>query len=55
MKFIVNNEIKYNYLVANEYKDGRLVYWAAGHKKEISENEEKLFINIVAWLTRYIQ
>ena len=55
MKFIVNNEIKYNYLVANEYKDGRLVYWAARHTKEISEKEEKLFINIVAWLTRYIQ
>lgn len=55
MKFIVNNEIKCNYLVANEYFDGRLVYWAAGHTKEISKNEEKLFINIVAWLTRYIQ
>ena len=55
MKFFVDNEFKYDYLVSNEYKDGRVVYWAAGHTKEISKDEEKLFINIVAWLTKYIQ
>ena len=55
MKFIVNNEVKYDYLVANKYNDGRIVYWAAGHTKEISKNEQKLFINIIALLTKYIQ
>jgi len=55
MKFIVNNEVKYDYLVANKCNDGRIVYWAAGHTKEISKNEQKLFINIVTWLTKYIQ
>ena len=55
MKFIVNDEVKYDYLVANKYNDGRVVYWAAGHTKEISKNEQKLFVNIIAWLTKYIQ
>ena len=55
MKFIINNEVKYDYLVANKYNDGRIVYWAAGHTKEIPKNEQKLFINIISWLTKYVQ
>jgi len=34
MKFIVNNEVKYDYLVANKYNDGRIVYWQQGIQKK---------------------
>ena len=45
--------IRHNYLVVNEVGLGRIAYWAAGDSNTISENEKKLFINIVAWLTKY--
>ena len=47
-----NNNIL-DYLVINEVGKGRIAYWAAGDSNTISEDEKKLFPNIVAWLTRY--
>ena len=44
---------RHNYLVVNELGLGRTAYWAAGHSNYISEDEKKLFLNIVAWLTKY--
>ena len=41
-----------HYLVTNEVGLGKAAYWAAGHSKTISKDEEKLFINIIAWLTK---
>ena len=43
---------KMDYLTVNEVGKGRIAYWAAGHTNEISDNEKKLFINIVSWLTK---
>lgn len=45
--------IRHDYLVVNEIGFGRIAYWAAGDSNTISEDEKKLFPNIVAWLTRY--
>ena len=39
--------------MVNELGRGRIAYWAAGHSLNISEEEKKLFINIVDWLTKY--
>ena len=47
-----NNNIQ-DYLVINEVGKGRIAYWAAGHSNTISDEEKKIFINIVAWLTQY--
>ena len=44
---------KHDYLVVNEVGYGRTAYWAAGHSNTISEDEKKLFKNIIAWLTKY--
>ena len=44
---------RHNYLVVNELGLGRTAYWAAGHSNYILEDEKKLFLNIVAWLTKY--
>ena len=48
-----NTSIRHNYLVVNEIGPGRIAYWAPGDSNTISESEKKLFINIVAWLTKY--
>ena len=45
--------IRHDYLVVNEPGYGRIAYWAAGDSNNISEDEKKLFQNIVAWLTKY--
>ena len=47
--------IKNDYLTVNEIGNGRIAYWAAGHNLEITEDEKKLFINIVSWLTKIKQ
>ena len=47
------SNIKHDYLVVNEPGKGRIAYWAAGHSHTISEDEKKLFKNIIAWLTKY--
>ena len=44
--------IKLDYLTVNEIRRGRIAYWAAGHTYNITEDENKLFINIVSWLTK---
>ena len=43
---------KMDYLTVNEVGKGRIAYWAAGHTNSIYDNEKKLFINIVSWLTK---
>jgi len=55
MELHFNNasSIKHDYLVVNEVGRGRIAYWAAGHSNKINENEKKLFVNIIAWLTKY--
>ena len=57
MEFDIKIErgIKYDYLLANEIKKGRIVYWGAGHKNTISEDEQTLFINIISWLMKIKQ
>ena len=51
MEFDINQaiDVKPDYLVVKEIGYGRIAYWAKGCKKNISEDENKLFINIVPW------
>jgi len=55
LSFIIDKTTNYlhDYLVVNELGKGRIAYWAAGHSNTISKDEEKIFLNIVAWLTQY--
>lgn len=48
----IETGIKFDYLTVNEIGKGRIAYWAAGHHYDITEDEQKLFINIVSWLTK---
>ena len=48
----IETGIKYDYLTVNEIGEGRIAYWAAGHHYDITEDEKRLFINIVSWLTK---
>jgi len=43
---------KLDYLTVNKVGKGRIAYWAAGHHYNISDYEQKLFINIISWLTK---
>ena len=54
MSLCINKATEYihDYLTVNELGKGRIAYWAAGHSGTISDEEKKLFINIVAWLTQ---
>ena len=51
----IETGIKFDYLTVNEIGNGRITYWAAGHTYEITNDEKKLFINIVSWLTKIKQ
>ena len=55
LSFVTEKTTNYlhDYLVVNQLGKGRIAYWAAGHSNYISKDEEKLFLNIVAWLTQY--
>ena len=50
--FDEKKEIRYDYLTVNEVGRGRIIYWAAGHSNDISEDERILFSNIVSWLMK---
>ena len=54
IEFILDNETTYrfDYLSANEFGRGRIIYWAAGHCNYLSEDEQILFNNIVSWLMK---
>ena len=54
IEFIIEKEINYrfDYLSANEFGRGRIIYWAAGHCHYLSEDEKILFNNIVSWLMK---
>ena len=54
IEFILDKESSYrfDYLSANEFGRGRIIYWAAGHCNYLSEDEKILFNNIVSWLMK---
>ena len=54
IEFILDKETTYrfDYLSANEFGRGRIIYWAAGHSNYLSEDEKILFNNIVSWLMK---
>ena len=54
IEFVLDEETAYrfDYLTANEFGRGRIIYWAAGHTNNISEDERFLFNNIVSWLMK---
>jgi len=54
IEFVFDEKTKdrYDYLAVNEVGRGRIIYWAAGHSNDISEDERILFINIVSWLMK---
>ena len=48
----IETGVKYDYLTVNEKDKGRIAYWAAGHTNNITDDEKKLFFNIISWLTK---
>jgi len=54
IEFVYDEELttRYDYLTFNEVGRGRIIFWAAGHSNDISEDERILFSNIVSWLMK---
>jgi hypothetical protein len=42
----------YLYLTTRSLGLGKAVYWNAGHSTDITEDEKKLLLNIVAWILK---
>ena len=46
---------KLDYLTVNEIGKGRIAYWGAGHSNRVTNEEKKLLLNIISWLTHHKQ
>ena len=40
------------YLSARDLGNGKAVFWNAGHSPDLTEDEKKLFLNIMAWILK---
>ena len=38
------------YLMVKRFNKGKLIYWNAGHNQNLTDYEQKLFANIIAWI-----
>ena len=46
----LNNDISSEYLVIKKYEKGKIIYWNVGHKPTLTSDEEKLLVNLIAYI-----
>ena len=46
----LDNEIKSEYLMIKNYKKGKIIFWNVGHKPTLTNDEENLLVNIIAYI-----
>jgi hypothetical protein len=46
----LNNDISSEYLMIKNYVKGKLIFWNVGHKPTLTNDEEKLLVNIIAYI-----
>jgi hypothetical protein len=46
----LDNEIKSEYLMIKNYEKGRIIYWNIGHLTTLTDDEEKLLVNIISYI-----
>ena len=46
----LNNDISSEYLLIKNYEKGKLIHWNAGHLTTLTNDEEKLLVNIISWI-----
>ena len=53
-KQLMHSNDSYNdlYLSVRELGMGKAVFWNSGHSPDLTEDEKKLFLNIMAWILK---
>ena len=46
----LNNDISSEYLLIKNNEKGKLIHWNAGHLTTLTNDEEKLLVNIISWI-----
>ena len=46
----LNNDISSEYLLIKNYEKGKLIHWNAGHLTTLTDDEEKLLVNIISYI-----
>ena len=46
----LDNEIKSEYLMIKNYEKGKIIFWNVGHKPTLTNDEENLLVNIIAYI-----
>ena len=46
----LNNDISSEYLLIKNYEKGKLIHWNAGHLTTLTNDEEKLLVNIISYI-----
>ena len=46
----LDNEIKSEYLMIKNYEKGKIIFWNVGHNPTLTNDEENLLVNIIAYI-----
>ena len=46
----LDNDINSEYLMIKNYEKGRIIYWNIGHLTTLTDDEEKLLVNIISYI-----
>ena len=46
----LNNDINSEYLMIKNYEIGKLIYWNVGHLISLTDDEEKLLVNLISYI-----
>ena len=46
----LNNDISSEYLMIKNYEKGKIIYWNAGHKETLTNDEEDLLVNLISYI-----
>ena len=46
----LNNDINSEYLMIKNYEKGKIIFWNIGHKPTLTNDEEQLLVNIIAYI-----
>ena len=46
----LDNDINSEYLMIKSYEKGKIIYWNVGHSSTITNDEENLLVNIIAYI-----
>ena len=46
----LDNDLNSEYLMIKNYEKGKLIYWNVGHLDMLTNDEEKLLVNLISYI-----